>query len=204
MKRMALFEEQIYNAQWMRDLYKECAYNSILCEELLLDKQFDVELRENVKSLINDNLAWEINEYNSFLESISRSKRVEPLSKYTNDELVRLGIKTFKLMKYNIGFALKQTETDGETHCEIISLHNNEDNVGDIGNLLLQFAITKGGDEINHYDGFGNDFYERNGFSDIYWSMRFDDKFADPNWDYTRYGRPKIINRRLKKLFSSE
>ena len=199
MKRMALFEERIYNAQWMRALYKECAYNSILCEELLLDKQFDVELSENVKSLISDDLAWEINGYDSFLESVSHSKRVEPLSKYTKEELVGLGVKTFKLRNYNIGFALKQTDMYGETHCEIISLHNNEENVGGIGDLLLQFAITKGGEEINHYDGIGDELFERNGFSDIYFTLMFDDKFADHNWDYARYGRPRILNRRLKK-----
>ena len=199
MKRMALFEERIYNAQWMRALYKECAYNSILCEELLLDKRYDVELSENVKSLISDDLAWEINGYDSFLESVSHSKRVEPLSKYTNDELVGLGVKTFKLRNYNIGFALKQTDMCGETHCEIISLHNNEEIVGGIGDLLLQFAITKGGEEINHYDGIGDELFERNGFSDIYFTLMFDDKFADHNWDYARYGRPRILNRRLKK-----
>ncbi len=199
MKRMALFEERIYNAQWMRALYKECAYNSILCEELLLDKRYDVELSENVKSLISDDLAWEINGYDSFLESVSHSKRVEPLSKYTKEELVRLGVKTFKLKNYNIGFALKQTDMYGETHCEIISLHNNEENVGGIGDLLLQFAITKGGEEINHYDGIGDELFERNGFSDIYFTLMFDDKFADHNWDYARYGRPRILNRRLKK-----
>lgn len=198
MKRMALFEELIYNAQWMRALYKECAYNSILCEELLLDKRYDVELSENVKSLISDDLAWEINGYDSFLESVSHSKRVEPLSKYTKEELVRLGVKTFKLKNYNIGFALKQTDMYGETHCEIISLHNNEENVGGIGDLLLQFAITKGGEEINHYDGIGDELFERNGFSDIYFTLMFDDKFADHNWDYARYGRPRILNRRLK------
>ena len=73
---MMLFEEIIYNAQWMKALYKECAYNSILCDELLLEKQFDTELSKKVKLLINNNSSWEINEYDSFLESVSCSKEL--------------------------------------------------------------------------------------------------------------------------------
>ena len=194
-----LFEEFVYNAQWMRNLYKECAYNSILCEELLLEKRFDVELSEKVKSLINDDSAWEINEYDSFLESVSHSKRIEFLTRYTKDELVRLGIRTFKLKDYRIGFALKPIDMEGEKHCEIISLHNNEETVGNIGDSLVQIAIKKGGDVLNHYDGFLSGLYERNGFSVIYGTLMFDDKFADPKWDYAQYGRPQILLRRLKK-----
>ena len=199
MKRFMLFEEFIYNAQWMRDLYKECAYNSILCDELLLEKKIDVELSEKVKSLIDDESAWEINEYDSFLESVSHSKRMEFLTKYTKDEPVKLGIKTFKLKDYKIGFALKPVEEEGEKHCEIISLHNNEDTIGNIGDSLIQLAIKKGGDVLNHYDGFLSELYERNGFNDVYFSMRFDDKYADPKWNYDLYGRPQILSRRLKK-----
>lgn len=195
-----LFEEFIYNAQWMRDLYKECAYNSILCDELLLEKKIDVELSEKVKSLIDDESAWEINEYDSFLESVSHSKRMEFLTKYTKDELVKLGIKTFKLKDYKIGFALKPVEEEGEKHCEIISLHNNEDTIGNIGDSLIQLAIKKEGDVLNHFDGFFSDLYKRNGFSIIYWSMMFNDKFADPKWNYDLYGRPQILSRRLKKI----
>lgn len=199
MKRMMLFEEFIYNSRWMKDLYKECAYNSILCDELLLEKSIDAELSENVKALINDESAWEINEYDSFLESVSHSKRMEFLTKYTKEEFVRLNIQTFKLKGYNIGFALKPIDAEGEKHCEIISLHNNEENIGNIGDTLLQFAIKKGGDVLNHYDGFLSELYERNGFNDIYLSIRFDDKYADPKWNYALYGRPMIISRRLKK-----
>lgn len=199
MERMMLFEEFIYNAQWMKALYKECAYNSILCDELLLEKQFDTELSKNVKLLINNSSSWEINEYDSFLESVSCSKRIEFLTKYTKEELVEQGIKTFKLKDYKIGFALKPIDVEGEKHCEIISLHNNEENIGGVGDDLLKLAIKNGGDVINHYDGFLSELYERNGFTTIYFTLMFDDKFADPNWNYALYGRPQILSRRLKK-----
>lgn len=200
MERFMLLEELIYNAQWMRNLYKECAYNSILCDELLLGKKIDVELSEKVKLLMNDDSAWETDEYDSFLESVSHSKRMDFLTKYTKDELVNLGIKTFKLKGYKIGFALKPTDIEGEKHCEIILLHNNENTIGDIDDSLIQLAIKKEGDVLNHFDGFFSDLYKRNGFSIIYWSMMFNDKFADPKWNYDLYGRPQILSRRLKKI----
>lgn len=198
MRRIEILEEYIYDAQWMRDLYKECIHNSFLSDGPLPEKTIDTELSEKIRLLMADDSAWEVDEYDSFLESVSHSKRIEYLTPYTKDDLKRLDIKTFKLKGYNIGFALKKT-IFWETEKEIIALHNNEDNVGDIKDSLIQFAIKKGGCEVYHYDGFSNELYERNGFNTIYLSMRFDEKFADSKWNYELDGRPQILLRRLNQ-----
>ena len=204
MKRIPLIEKYICNAQWMRELYKDCSYNSFLCEDFLLDNKFDVGLSERVKLSLYDDSAWEVNEYGSFMESVSHFKGTKQLTPYTKDELAQRNIKTFKLKGYNIGFALKPTNTIGETHHRIVLIHNNEENIGGIGDSIFQLAVDKGGDVIPHYDGFLDELYERNGFSIKYLTMMFDDSFADAHWDYELYGRPPIIVRVLKKVVHSK
>ena len=198
MKRIPLIEKYIYNAQWMRELYRECTYNSFMCETLSLEKKFDIGLSERVGLLLSDDSAWEVNEYGSFLKSIFRFKGTQWLTPYTEDELAQLNIKTFKLKGYDIGFALKPTDSIGETHHRIILVHNHEETIGGIGDSILRTAVDKGGDVIPHYDGFLDELYERNGFSTKFLTIMFDDQFADAQWNYELYGRPQIIVRILK------
>lgn len=198
MKRIPLIEKYIYNAQWMRELYRECTYNSFMCETLSLEKKFDIGLSERVGLLLSDDSAWEVNKYGSFLKSVSRFKGITRLTPYTEDELARLNIKTFKLKGYDIGFALKPTDSIGETHHRIILVHNHEETIGGIGDSILRTAVDKGGDVIPHYDGFLDELYERNGFSTKFLTKMFDNQFADAQWNYELYGRPQIIVRILK------
>lgn len=192
-----LFEEFVFNTKCMKELYRECSHNSFLCNDVLLGKNFDIELSNKIKKLIKNDDSWELNNYESFLNSAYKSKRSEFLTKYTKEEFIELGIKTFKLKGYNIGFALKQTKMGNKTRCEIISLHNNEQNVGGIGDEIMQYAIKNGGNTVDHYDGYLSEFYERNGFTTIYLRTMFDEQYAEPNWNYSMYGTPDILVRFL-------
>ncbi|MBR4623977.1 MAG: hypothetical protein IKO56_00400 [Alphaproteobacteria bacterium] len=197
MKRIMLFEEFVFNTQCMKELYKECSHNSFLCDKILLEKVFDVELSNKVKKLIGIDDSWEINNYASFLKSAYKSERTEFLTKYNEKELKELGIKTFKLKGYDIGFALKQTKMGTRMRCEIVSLHNNEQNIGGVGDAIISYAIKNGGNTVDHYDGFLSEFYERNGFTVIYLKTMFDEQYAEPNWNYGLYGRPDVLIRFL-------
>ena len=202
MKRIPLIEKYICNAQWMRELYRECAYNSFVSGTLSLEKKINIGLSERVGLLLSDDSAWEVNEYGSFLKSIFRFKGTQWLTPYTEDEMAQLNIKTFKLKGYDIGFALKPTDSIGETHHRIILVHNHEETIGCIGDAILQVAVEKGGDVIPHYEGFLDELYERNGFSTKFLTIMFEAPFADAHWNYELYGRPRIIVRMLKNFSS--
>ena len=193
MKHILNIEEFYLNEISMKLLYIKCYENSFFDKCLVVEKNVDKELTKKVIELIKNN-RFDVNNYELFIKSYKCGKLATFLTNYTKDELIKEGIKTFKVHGYNIGFALKPIASG----MEIVALHNNEDAIGGIGEFLVKAAIEKGGNKLDHYDGFLSDFYEKLGFVE-YARMKFKDEYADENWNYELYGRPDIVFRELKK-----
>lgn len=156
-----------------------------LCENILNE---DIDPRtQQIISLI-DNNRFEVNNYESFLNSLNSGKRGGFLSKYDIKELIDSGIKTYKLKNYNIGFAIKP---DGD----IISVHNNSGIKG-IGDALIQSAIRFGGTKLDHFDGYLSDFYSKHGFKETD-RYKWDDQYRPDDWNENKYGKPDVVYRSL-------
>ena len=191
MSRMGMIKH--YNKR--QNIYEYAFDNSFIEDETLTEDKVDNEESQKVKEMILSNHYWIRNQYEQFLESLNRSTRKPFLSKYTAEELKNHNLQTYQLNGYHIGYALKPDE-DG---VDIISVHNNEPNIKGVGDALIESAKANGGTKLDHYDGFLSDLYSKHGFEE-YDRYKWDDQYADPNWDYERYGRPDVILRKLKKV----
>lgn len=191
MSRMGMIKH--YNKR--QNIYEYAFDNSFIEDETLTEDKVDNEESQKVKEMILSNHYWIRNQYEPFLESLNRSTRKPFLSKYTAEELKNHNVQTYQLNGYHIGYALKPDE-DG---VDIISVHNNEPNIKGVGDALIESAKANGGTKLDHYDGFLSDLYSKHGFEE-YDRYKWDDQYADPNWDYERYGRPDVILRKLKKV----
>ena len=191
MSRMGMIKH--YNKR--QNIYEYAFDNSFIEDETLTEDKVGNEESQKVKEMILSNQYWIRNQYEQFLESLNRSTRKPFLSKYTAEELKNHNVQTYQLNGYHIGYALKPDE-DG---VDIISVHNNEPNIKGVGDALIESAKANGGTKLDHYDGFLSDLYSKHGFEE-YDRYKWDDQYADPNWDYERYGRPDVILRKLKKV----
>lgn len=191
MSRMGMIKH--YNKR--QNIYEYAFDNSFIEDETLTENKVDNEESQKVKEMILSNEYWIRNQYEQFLESLNSSTRKPFLSKYTAEELKNHNVQTYQLNGYHIGYALKPDE-DG---VDIISVHNNEPNIKGVGDALIESAKANGGTKLDHYDGFLSDLYSKHGFEE-YDRYKWDDQYADPNWDYERYGRPDVILRKLKKV----
>lgn len=191
MSRMGMIKH--YNKR--QNIYEYAFDNSFIEDETLTEDKVDNEESQKVKEMILSNHYWIRNQYEQFLESLNSSTRNPFLSKYTAEELKNHNVQTYQLNGYHIGYALKPDE-DG---VDIISVHNNEPNIKGVGDALIESAKANGGTKLDHYDGFLSDLYSKHGFEE-YDRYKWDDQYADPNWDYERYGRPDVILRKLKKV----
>lgn len=191
MSRMGMIKH--YNKR--QNIYEYAFDNSFIEDETLAEDKVDNEESQRVKEMILSNEYWIRNQYEQFLESLNSSTRKPFLSKYTAEELKNHNVQTYQLNGYHIGCALKPDE-DG---VDIISVHNNEPNIKGVGDALIESAKANGGTKLDHYDGFLSDLYSKHGFEE-YDRYKWDDQYADPNWDYERYGRPDVILRKLKKV----
>ena len=191
MSRMGMIKH--YNKR--QNIYEYAFDNSFIEDETLTEDKVDNKESQKVKEMILSNQYWIRNQYEQFLESLNRSTRKPFLSKYTAEELKNHNVQTYQLNGYHIGYALKPDE-DG---VDIISVHNNEPNIKGVGDALIESAKANGGTKLDHYDGFLSDLYSKHGFEE-YDRYKWDDQYADPNWDYERYGRPDVILRKLKKV----
>ena len=191
MSRMGMIKH--YNKR--QNIYEYAFDNSFIEDETLAEDKVDNEESQRVKEMILSNEYWIRNQYGQFLESLNSSTRKPFLSKYTAEELKNHNVQTYQLNGYHIGYALKPDE-DG---VDIISVHNNEPNIKGVGDALIESAKANGGTKLDHYDGFLSDLYSKHGFEE-YDRYKWDDQYADPNWDYERYGRPDVILRKLKKV----
>ena len=151
---------------------------------------------EEVKKAMQDKNNWIVNDYDSFVDSLNKSNRSGFLTHYTAKDLYKKGATTYQLKGYNIGYALCPDPEDGEV--DIISVHNNEPNVHNIGDLMLTLAKENGGTKLDHFEGKLSDIYKRNGFKE-YDRYQWDDQYAPKDWDYQRYGRPDVVMRKIDR-----
>lgn len=186
--------ESLYTDEDKRRIFENAYCNSFINGSILEEEKVDNEESQRVKQMILSNQYWIRNDYEGFIQSLSKSTRLPFLSKYTPEELQEAGVQTYQLKGYNIGYALKP-DADG---VDIISVHNNEPNIAHIGDALIESAKANGGNKLDHYDGFLSKLYTKHGFEE-YERFPWDDKYADANWDYKTYGRPDVVMRRLPK-----
>lgn len=157
-------------------------FNSTLSE---VDNQ---ELRNHVLELIKNNEWEEPQDAQSFYNSLKQSKHQMMLTDYTPSELSKM--KLFKLKNYNIGYALKQTQTGN--YDEGVAVHNNEPEIKGIGNELVRSAINNGMCYGDHFDGYLTPFYKNLGFVEIK-REPYEPQY-DPNSEFAnKYGKADVI-----------
>lgn len=196
LKLMKEMGESFHTKDEMKALFENAYYNSFINGVILSEDKVDNAESQKVKEMILSNKYWICNDYEAFLDSLSHSTRAPFLSKYTAEQFAEDNVQTYQLKGYYIGYALKYDKEDGYT--DIISVHNNEPNIAHIGDALIESAKTNGGNKLDHYDGFLSNLYQKHGFTE-YERYPWDDKYADPKWDYKTYGRPDVVLRRLQK-----
>ena len=111
------------------------------------------------------------------------------------EDFAEMGAITFKLQGYNIDYALHPME-DGNG--DIISVHNNEPTIHNIGATLIDNAKVNGDNQLDHFDGFLSDLYSNAGFEE-YDRWKFNRQYAPEDWNYERDGEPDVVLRRLAK-----
>lgn len=171
------------------DFHKKKVFEKVLFNYMLfnntLDETSDVTIDPEVLQSIRKTTPQE------FKASLDKSKHKEMLSDYSVDELSHINL--YKVPNYNIGFGLKDT-SDG---VDIILVHNNEPEIKGIGKKLIQVAIEKGGNKLDHFDVEPlNTIYSDMGFKE-YDRDKYDPKY-DPNGTFAnKYGKLDVIYRKL-------
>lgn len=156
--------------------------------DVTLDENIDNEKRKLVVDYINKNQFD--NDPKEFHNSLNKNKHQKMLTNYSVGELSQM--KLFKVPNFNIGYALKKR--DNNKYDEIVALHNSEEGVSGIGDILVQSAIKNGGCYLDHFDGFLSNVYERNGF------VEYERDAYNPEYDKdgsfkNKYGESDVIYR---------
>ena len=147
--------------------------------------------REKVIQLLEQNIFSHDKE--EFYTSFRLSEHPRMLTQYTQAELSQ--IDTFKVPGFFIGFALKHINEV----TEIISVHNNEPTILNIGSFILSAAIRNGGNALDHFGTEKlNQLYESMGFLEIY-TEPYNPDYDKDGMLLERYGAVPVIYRVLKK-----
>lgn len=145
--------------------------------------------RDELHSLIFNPNNWEINDYNSFLDSVDKTPdKYKPfMTPHPYEELVTPEWKTFKLKGYDAGFALHYVD---KGKVDICNVHNNS-NLRGISNMMLAFAKRQGGTMLDNYAGFLGDKYQKNGFKK-YDNYEWNDYYRPEGWKEDLFGLPDV------------
>lgn len=128
-----------------------------------------------------------------FHASVGRTKHPLMLTPYTMEEYAQM--RTYTVPFLCVGFALKQNDIND---IDIVSVHNNEPHIHNIGIALVYAAIHFGGNCLNH---FGSDKLEHiYGATPLLETARIAfDPMYDPQGEFERrYGRLDVVYRRLR------
>ena len=165
--------------------------------ENFINEKSEVQNNKNtllVKQAIANN-NYEQPNPQSFKNSLSKSKHSSMLTDYSIEDLSKM--KLFKLQGYNIGFALKQFDDNGNVgYTEIVAVHNNEPDIKGIGEDLIKSAVAHGGKHLDHFDGFLTNLYSNLGFQE-YKRDAYNPQY-DPDGSFANtYGKQDVIYRKF-------
>lgn len=186
---------------YLNILEKRKLYNTNIFKHELLLSLFQ-SINENVVNTVErDEVINYINnnELNTtpleFYNSVNKSKHIEMLTQYSIEELSKMRL--FKVPGYNIGYALKDMPDGG---IDIVSVHNNEPHINNIGEILMKSAINNGGNYLDHYDiPVLSNLYSKMGFVE-YHKEKYNPKFDKEGKFRNKYGELDIIYRKLKTI----
>lgn len=134
---------------------------------------------------------WEINNYERFLEIVEKTpdKHKPFLTQHGMDEITKNDWITYTLKGHDVAFALHYIEPGKIDICNFV---NNSDLRG-VSNIVLQFAKSQGGTQMDNYRGIpseqdpeGNGYlgnlYRNNGFNRQTWRDKFNPELqpSDP------------------------
>lgn len=154
------------------------------------DRQlFEGVERDELYNLIFNPNNWEINNYDSFLNSLAKTPQKYRgfITDHPKDELSQPEWKTFKLKNIDAGFALHYVD---KGKVDICNVHNNS-NIKGISNMMLTFAKRQGGTMLDNYAGFLGDKYQKNGF-DKYSTDKWNDQWRPDGWREDLFGLPDV------------
>ena len=176
-----------------KNIYAEAMMYHLLSVGDTLLHEYDERETRHVKALMQIDDNWEKNNYKDFIMCRDKSDFKAFFTPYTVKELREHGVETFKLKGYEIGFALVPLSDGGK---DIVSVFNNEVEIKYIIDDLLEYAISKGGTNLDHYDTKLSDMYARNGFVE-YDRYKWNDKYMNPGWDKEKWGELDVVFRKL-------
>jgi hypothetical protein len=157
--------------------------------ESLNEDDINQEKIDDVIEKINNN-DFEEHNPSSFKEALSKSKHSLMLSDYSESELNEMHL--YKLNGYDIGYALKKS--DSGKYDELVSVFNNESGVKNIGEILIQNAISNGSCKLDHFDGYLTNLYSKMGFVEV--NREKYNPIYDPNGLFKKkYGESDVIYR---------
>lgn len=181
--------------------FREIEYNTSLATRLFTLEEGDGEKSAEAANMIK-NEQWEEHSPESFYASLTcnsqekdicYNKHPEMTTVYPTSELSKM--KLYKIEGMNVGFAIK--EKDGKMQ-EIVAVHNNEPDVGGVGNLLVEKALAYGGCFLDHFDtGALSTLYSSMGFEE-YDKYDFDPQYVSAEF-IEKYGEADVIFRKHDK-----
>lgn len=174
------------------DINERRAFDQMLMEDFNKGGKdiYQDELRKKVIEMINNNEFIHPTP-NDFYHSLIQSKHKSMLTPYTPAELSKM--KLFKLPAFNIGFALKNFNSNND-FSEVVAVHNNEPTVNGVGNALVKAAVKNGGKYLDHFDGYLSQLYKDNGFVE-YKRDAYDPQYDENGEFEKKYGRQDVIYR---------
>lgn len=119
-----------------------------------------IDKQKHVENLIRSE-KWEIVSPEEFRQSKkSNTFKNNYLLDYDDETMREMDL--YKLFGYNIGFALKKrNDSSSEVRDEVVSVHNNEPDVRNIGKLIMKSALSRGGIYLAHFVVKDNDFLSK-------------------------------------------
>ena len=125
----------------------------------------------------------------AFRKALERFEENNPdKSPFVSTDLEYDTMSCYLAVEGNAGVAVAQ---DGE----ICSLFNDSAPSG-TGKELVEFAISRGGNKLNCFDGFLPEFYSDLGFQES-GRISWDDQYAPAGWNYEKFGRPDVVTMEL-------
>lgn len=185
MLEQIITEQERYNLLIFNHKLQENLFSS----QMIINESDNVNREEIITKIRNGR--WEKPQNPvSFKASMDISKHKQMLTPYSIGELAQM--KLYKLLGYNIGFALKNKEG---VYNEIVAVHNNEPEIKNIGEELIKVAIKKGGCYLDHFDGYLSKFYSKLGFEE-YDRDKFDAQYDQDGSFRNKYGAMDVIYRK--------